>query len=166
METLQQFGFSVGVETDSTGELVFQLSESLLSSTGGLHHLWRFYLYTRSSNNIPHLCSSLPGYLYCIGWFVDWLGYSTYLTLFGKVVVLANLASQITWCIPIITHEWDYDVTLGRCMWSTHYVHIHMHTHIAHSSKGIWPGHCGCSSLVSVCQKNIGTSVCQHNIMH
>ena len=36
MEALQQFGISVGVEADTTGELVFQLPESLL--TGGLCH--------------------------------------------------------------------------------------------------------------------------------
>ena len=36
VEALQQFGFSVGVEADTTGELVFQLPESLL--TGGLRH--------------------------------------------------------------------------------------------------------------------------------
>ena len=39
METLQQFGFSVGVETDTTGELVFQLPESLFSNSGGCGHV-------------------------------------------------------------------------------------------------------------------------------
>ena len=34
VEALQQFRFSVGVETDTTSELVFQLPESLL--TGGV----------------------------------------------------------------------------------------------------------------------------------
>ena len=35
METLQQFWFGVGVETDTTGELVF---ESLFSNSGGHGH--------------------------------------------------------------------------------------------------------------------------------
>ena len=35
---MQQFGISVGVEADTTGELVFQLPESLL--TGGASPLW------------------------------------------------------------------------------------------------------------------------------
>ena len=36
VEALQQFRFSVGVEADTTSELVFQLPESLI--TGGFHH--------------------------------------------------------------------------------------------------------------------------------
>ena len=36
METLQQFGFSVEVKIDRTGEVVFQLPESLFSSTVGV----------------------------------------------------------------------------------------------------------------------------------
>ena len=38
METLQQFRFSVGVKTDTTGELVFQFPESLFSNSGGCGH--------------------------------------------------------------------------------------------------------------------------------
>ena len=38
METLQQFGFSVGVKADTTGKLIFQLPESLLSNSGRLCH--------------------------------------------------------------------------------------------------------------------------------
>ena len=34
VETLQQFGFTAGVETDTTGEMVFQLPENFLSNTG------------------------------------------------------------------------------------------------------------------------------------
>ena len=38
METLQQFRFSVGVKTDTTGELIFQFPESLFSNSGGCGH--------------------------------------------------------------------------------------------------------------------------------
>ena len=38
METLQQFRFSVEVKTDTTGELVFQLPESLSINSGGCSH--------------------------------------------------------------------------------------------------------------------------------
>ena len=38
METLQQFRFSEVVVADTTGELVFQLLESLFSSTEGCGH--------------------------------------------------------------------------------------------------------------------------------
>ena len=34
VETLQQFGFSVEVETDTTGQLVFQHPESLFGNSG------------------------------------------------------------------------------------------------------------------------------------
>ena len=38
METLQHFGFSVEVETNTTGQLVFQHPESLFRNTVGLGH--------------------------------------------------------------------------------------------------------------------------------
>ena len=41
METPQQFRFSVGVKTDTTGELVFQLPESLLSNSGRCDWAWK-----------------------------------------------------------------------------------------------------------------------------